>query len=297
VKLLALIAMIIDHFAEVFGWEGWNLIPFDANFLRYIGRISFPIFAFSLVAGWKYTHNREKYFSRIALFAFISQVPFSMALYMPNMFPGASEETDFVFGISGAFIPIAIFAVISYWYFALKRKVSLSLFAVAFAAFLPIFSVKIGYIWITTPDNLNVLYTLALGLIVMFAIDKVKEKKLHIVEYIWLFLLTGLLLLAYGTNADYGIGLMGIVLIGALYLTRSSKYLQSGIVALWGVIYYGLVLQNWSNAFATFVPAILILIYNQKRKNKSAFSKWIFYVLYPLHLLLIGVFNVYFKCF
>lgn len=294
-KIIALFAMLIDHLAEVFGWEGWDLIPFDSKLLRYLGRISFPVFAFSLVMGWKYTHNKEKYFSRVTLFALISQVPFSMALYVANIYPVTSEESAFFFKITESFIPIAVLAVISYWYFALNKKMSFSLIAVFLSAILPTFKLKAGYVWILAPGSLNVLYTLALGLVVMFVIDKVKEKTLHIAEYVWLILLTGLLLLAYGTNADYGIGLMGIVLIGALYLTQKSKLYQCGVVTIWGIIYYGFIFRNWGNVIATFLPAILILLYNQKRKNKSAFAKWIFYIMYPLHLLMIGLFNVYLK--
>ena len=294
-KSIAFFAMLIDHIAEVFGWEGWGLLPFDSSFLRYIGRISFPIFAFGLVVGWKFTRNKERYFSRVALFAFISQIPFSMALYIANMSPVTSEEAAYVFRISGVFFPIAVFSVVSYWYFALNRRIQVSLIGVCLAAALPAFLLKVGYVWLLIPTNLNVLYTLALGLVVMFVIDKVKEKNLHFIEYVWLILLAGLLLLAYGINADYGIGLMGIVLIGALYLTQKSRLLQCGVVAIWGVAYYGLMLQNWKNAVATFLPAIFIFLYDQKRKDKRPFGKWIFYIFYPLHLLFIGLFNVYLR--
>ena len=294
-KLFALIAMLIDLIAEVFGWEGWNLIPFNTSFLRYIGRISFPIFAFSLVVGWKNTHNKEKYFSRILLFALISQIPFSMALYASNISTVTSADISFSFRTSVIFIPIAVFSVVSYWYFSLKRKLLPFLFIVFSTALLPAFRLKIDYIWFFTTDSLNVLYTLALGLVLLFVIDKVSERSLHVVEYIWLFILSGLLLLAYGTNADYGIGLMGVVLIVALYLVQTNKFFQSGVVAVWGMIYYGLVLTNWKNAFATFIPAVFILLYNQKRGTNSVQSKWLFYIFYPLHLLIIGLFNMLIK--
>ena len=55
-KLLALCAMFIDHIAEVLGWEGWGFFSFDTHFLRYIGRISYPIFAFCIITEWRYCH-------------------------------------------------------------------------------------------------------------------------------------------------------------------------------------------------------------------------------------------------
>ena len=294
-KIIAVVTMLIDHTAEVFGWEGWDLLSLDSDILRYIGRFSFPIFAFCLVEGWKHTRRKEDYFSRILIFACISQVPFSMALYPTNISAAYAGENAFHFHISTVFIPVAIIAIVSYWYFGLERKRSSSLLAVVFAAFLPVISLKVNYIWLLTPDSLNVLYTFALGLFVLFVIDKIKERELCVVEYLLLVVVAVLLLLAYGTNADYGYGLMGIALITVLYLTKESIFLQGGLVAIWGVIFYGLSFENWGNAFATFAPVILILLYNHERGYKGTFSKWVFYVFYPFHLLIIGLMNMYLK--
>lgn len=52
-KLIALITMTIDHI-------GLILFP-DAIFLRIIGRIAFPIFAFFIAEGCRYTKNKTKY--------------------------------------------------------------------------------------------------------------------------------------------------------------------------------------------------------------------------------------------
>ena len=52
-KLIALITMTIDHI-------GYMLLP-GVRFLRIIGRIAFPIFAFMIAEGCQYTHNRKKY--------------------------------------------------------------------------------------------------------------------------------------------------------------------------------------------------------------------------------------------
>lgn len=49
--------MLIDHI-------GYILLP-EAAFLRYIGRLAMPIFAFFIGEGCLYTRNRKKYFTRI----------------------------------------------------------------------------------------------------------------------------------------------------------------------------------------------------------------------------------------
>jgi len=46
------------------------------SFFNYIGRLAFPIFAYQISQGYSHTKNLKKYISRLALFAFISQIPF-----------------------------------------------------------------------------------------------------------------------------------------------------------------------------------------------------------------------------
>ena len=64
-KILAIITMTIDHIGSI-------IYP-NIDAFRTIGRISFPIFCFLLVEGFKHTHNRFRYFIRLLLFAIITQ--------------------------------------------------------------------------------------------------------------------------------------------------------------------------------------------------------------------------------
>ena len=66
-KLLAMAAMLVDHM-------GYLLFP-TVMWMRYVGRLAFPIFAFQIAEGWYRTHNREKYTLRLL----ISEVPFDLA--------------------------------------------------------------------------------------------------------------------------------------------------------------------------------------------------------------------------
>ena len=70
-KWVAIITMTIDHIGAI-------LYP-DLPFLRWIGRLSFPLFAYLLILGMENTKNIQKYFIRLLVFAFISQVPFFLA--------------------------------------------------------------------------------------------------------------------------------------------------------------------------------------------------------------------------
>ena len=69
-KIIAVITMFIDHIGYViFG---------KFSYFNYIGRIAFPIFAFQISEGYTHTKNLKKYFSRLFIFALISQIPFML---------------------------------------------------------------------------------------------------------------------------------------------------------------------------------------------------------------------------
>ena len=71
IKYIAIAAMLCDHI-------GLFLFP-DITFLRDIGRIAFPLFAWLIANGAYHTKDIRKYLSRLLLFAFISQIPFTLA--------------------------------------------------------------------------------------------------------------------------------------------------------------------------------------------------------------------------
>lgn len=60
--------MLIDHM-------GLFLFP-QFIFLRFIGRLSFPLFAWLIANGAYHTHNITKYLVRLYFFALISQIPY-----------------------------------------------------------------------------------------------------------------------------------------------------------------------------------------------------------------------------
>ena len=66
IQLIAIITMTIDH-------VGLYLCG-NSEIFRIIGRIAFPLFAFMLVEGFKYTHSRKKYYLRIIATALIAEL-------------------------------------------------------------------------------------------------------------------------------------------------------------------------------------------------------------------------------
>lgn len=73
-KIIAIITMFIDHLS--FAYNG------SFSYLNFLGRLSFPIFAFQISEGYLHTKNIKKYLFRLLLFAVISQIPFSLFLHL-----------------------------------------------------------------------------------------------------------------------------------------------------------------------------------------------------------------------
>lgn len=70
-KIIAVLSMVIDHVGAIF-------FPQYVIF-RVVGRIAFPIFAYTLVEGFMYTHDLRKYIFRMSILALISEIPFDLA--------------------------------------------------------------------------------------------------------------------------------------------------------------------------------------------------------------------------
>ena len=89
-KLIAIIAMFIDHFAlifysssEIFDISLMHFLGKDFTIyyiLRKIGRLAFPIFCFLVAEGIHYTKNFKKYMITFFIFALISEIPFNLMM-------------------------------------------------------------------------------------------------------------------------------------------------------------------------------------------------------------------------
>lgn len=72
-KSIAVCSMLLDHTGAV-------LFP-ELIWLRYVGRIAFPIYCFLIVEGFVHTRNLAGYMMRLMIFGLLSEVPFDIAFY------------------------------------------------------------------------------------------------------------------------------------------------------------------------------------------------------------------------
>jgi len=228
-----------------------DVIPAALHFpLHFGGGFTFPIMAFLLVEGYKHTSNVKKYMGRIFVFGLVAQVPYLMA-----------------FGGAGL--------------------------------------LKLGFAF-------NIMFTLSAGLLLLVMYDNMKRRGLFWVLFVIITIATFV--------ADWGI--IGPIMILLYHVIKQEKQRRiiSPVVGGWfnlvfafiiGIIVivvmaiadapaltemlYAEVDENASILaemagllfpVGTFASILLILGYNGERGRSM---KYMFYIVYPLHLLILGV--------
>ena len=210
-KIIAMVFMLIDHFAYVMIERGvglagdWYLID---RVMRGMGRIAFPIFCFTIVEGFQKTSDVREYMKRLIMFALVSEIPFDIA------FRGRMIDMDYQ----------------------------------------------------------NVFWTLAFGLgAMMLYEDRLMSSWKRILGLLACFYIPQIV------HTDYSI--YGVLTIFVMYLFRKEPVLS----CLAG--YIVLLLQTTAEKWAIF-GFLLILLYIGKRGKGN---KFIYYIFYPAHLLLMVI--------
>lgn len=69
-KLIAVLTMVIDHL-------GFLFFP-EQEWMRAVGRLTMPIFAYAIARGYFYTRDSKRYLLRMGILAVISQLPYTL---------------------------------------------------------------------------------------------------------------------------------------------------------------------------------------------------------------------------
>ena len=286
IKIIAALTMLIDHaayslfLAGVFSGKGYV-------FMRAVGRIAFPIFAYMIVNGFEKTHDVRRYFSRLALFAVISQPVYRLAFTAANYGAQALTGGGITLSLTAANITTPCLAALiaaAYLIFACRGRVDLSLLWVCAALVLPYVRLEVFGITLLG-GKLNVFYTLAIGLALIAALDALRRARGGKGELFRALMLLAALAAALllQKTADYG--WMGLALIAALYLARSRRVYQAGVIVLWCVCEYAVMQSSWFFALYAMLAAVPVLLYSGRLGARMRG----FYLVYPVHL---GIFYV-----
>lgn len=92
-RIIAVITMTADHLGKVLYSK--ELISYSTEINFYvIGRLAFPIFAFLFVESFYHTKNRKKHLVRLLILAFLSEIPYDLALKLENPAKISMEVLD-----------------------------------------------------------------------------------------------------------------------------------------------------------------------------------------------------------
>lgn len=108
-KIIAIIAMTIDHIADLL-YPGMPNI-FISNVMHIIGRLTAPIMFFFICEGYHYTKDVKKYISRLFIFALISHFAYCFAFginFIPFSTGNIFNQTSIMWTLAWAVVALHI---------------------------------------------------------------------------------------------------------------------------------------------------------------------------------------------
>lgn len=236
-KVIAIIAMFIDHIAIVF----FSTQSILGQVLHTIGRITMPIMCYFIAEGYYKTRNIKKYALRLLIFSVVSYYPFY--LFAKGVPPISFGEN----------------------------------------------------IIISSDIIMNTIFVLFLGLMALIVWN---HKNIKVYIKIPLIFLICIL----STIADWGyIGVLWVLVFGANHDKFKNQIVGFLLVSMILILKPILMLVNiidgvwWEQIyqFGLLLAIPLLSQYNNKL-GKYKNIKWMFYIFYPLHLLILGCIRYYF---
>ena len=200
-----------------------------------------------------------------------------------------------------------------YYHTRSVKKYALRLFVFAAISYIPfvLFETKKLPTW-QTFTTFNVIYTLFCGLLALWAWDKMKNKDLSIMAIFGLCILASpgdwgifgvLYVLVFGVN--HGnirmqvkwfciISLIMAVLASLPFIIMNIPVLAPAVLQMMHRTGKTAIPPAYSQLFqfGVFLAVPLLLNYNGERGG-GKYSKWIFYVFYPVHLLILALLKLF----
>lgn len=275
-KVIALITMILDHIGAY--------IPNAPFILRCMGRLSAPLFLFCAIQGYKNTHNKKKYLTRLYLFS----------IFMGIIDAIFSVTANYIRGILWTLILISIIDAIISKNEDGKKKIT------AFVIWQLFWTTIVSFYFYTNfidiPENL------------LFIILPVIGSPLYM-EYGFMFVFLGVLIYYWG-NTKKTLAIVYTIITGLLFLMQNTDIIHrlmnkiirefslSGItkervIQSFDYFFGGLfdldIIFSGSGLFYSIqwlmIFALPFLLYYNGQKGKGV--KYMFYIAYPLNIVVL----------
>ena len=176
------------------------------------------------------------------------------------------------------------FLVEGYVHTSSRKNYALRLLSFAILSQIPYSLVRFGK---ASAGDLNVIFTLLISFLMLEVTDRIKSQVIKGLA-VALFMLISVF-------ADWG--LLGPLMVWIFYMNRGDKtkqirdYLMFICIQLIGTVFFLICnTQNWYEGICQlgiFLVIPLLQFYNGEPGRKTVVNKWVFYVFYPLHLILI----------
>lgn len=157
--------------------------------------------------------------------------------------------------------------------------------------------------------NLNVIYTLLIGLLVIRARHEIQNPLVKYLTIGLLFILScvgdwgyiaPLIILTfdvfYGDVKKQTYAYAVIALVRPVMQSNLIVNILSPVLSLGNPHIRSLDFSSWDilllQQIGVLLPIFLLNLYNGKKGKSNSFTKWGFYIIYPLHLLIIGIIKI-----
>ena len=229
-----MILMIANHFFNAYDAR-FGLPDWLDNWQVILTRGAFIIFCFLISEGLVYTKSRTKFFLRLLLFGFISEMPADLCF--TGKFPDWTWQNVFFELATG----VAVCSISDLYQSKFSR------FHIVFIGCIFAFVLNFDYGII--------------GVLLIYSFYRLRESK-------------------------YRLPLSYLVLIAATLIHMSLNYVTVyptiSFMRLWPYIW-----RSCLHEFASLLGFVLLVFYNGKKGPVQ--NKYLFYIVYPLHLLLIWI--------
>jgi len=271
IKWIAVLLMVIDHIGYYFGF----LMPNPVFIvLRLIGRLSFPLFAYSIAVGFLRTKNRTRYFTRMFVFAAVTQALLAVTSY----FTGIGAFINVMFTFSLAILLMASSELLSKSLEAARKKNTSPAEENHRQSSVEIRGHEIPPAAAGATAVLSILLILAAATYFEPDYSLFGVLTVYLFYYIQKKVRKPDLLLSADSNA---VSVMAMSFLGLNLISALFKYLQSTQPVYWILL----------EIFSVFSIAFLLM--DKPRKKPGSMEKYFFYAFYPLHLVLFMLLQFY----